>query len=372
MIIITECLIYICFSLLTGGLLFATLSPNHKPDSPYSKGLLLWSTGGIGVLSFFPVLSVILSLSKDLGIWLSFKGVMTSFVIGKAWLILLAIALLLFLLIYFNPIDQDPILSKLSLILSILLIGIYAKSGHAASLSPIWGFVGHFVHLLGVSLWGGCLLIAAWRSKSDRNWLGFLRWFSPFAILSILLIIAAGFLTMVIDISPSLDQSIPGAFHNYQYGLVGNYTQALLIKHLLLIPLILLAFFNGFYTRYQMKKGKPIDALKWARLESVMLIGIFIVTAFMGQQTPPHDVSQLLHFNGENALFHVLYGQTVPQTFRATLQFGMISVVFIGFCILFLILVSMGIVRRLSAWMVGLLSAGYLISAYLAIMLAIQ
>ena len=367
-----ECLTYLCFAYVTGAFVFFILPKSKWPDNQPSRRLLLISCLGIGLLSFAPVFHVILDLTKDMGFWLSFKGVLFTFEIGQTWLLTLAISILLFLLIYFNPVHQDPILSKFALLLAVLLIGTYTKGGHAASLSPTWGFLGHFFHLLAVSIWGGCLIHAAWSAKSDRNWLAFLKWFTPLALICMVVIIGAGFLTMVIDISPALNRSVTAALGSYREGLVVNYGEALLVKHLLLIPLLLLATFNSVYTRKQFKAQKPFTPIKWARLESIILFAIFAVTAYMGQQAPPHDLAQLLHFNGASPLFEAIYGGGIPQNFTVHLHFGAISLIFITFSILLLLLVALGVVRHLSKLMVGGLILSYCISSYLAIMLAVQ
>jgi putative copper export protein len=367
-----ECLIYLCFAYLMGAFIFFNLPKSKWPDNQPSRKLLLYSIIGIGLFSFAPVFSVVLDLTKDMGFWLSFKGVLFTFEIGQTWLLTFAISILLFLLIYFNPIDQDPILAKLALILAVILIGTYTKGGHAASLSPIWGFVGHFFHLLAVSIWGGCLMHVAWTTKSDKNWLAFLKWFTPLAVIAMIVIIGAGFLTMVIDISPPLNHSVSATLGNYRGGLVVNYGQALLIKHLLLIPLLLLATFNSVYSRMQYKQLKPFHPIKWARLESMILFAIFAVTAYMGQQAPPHDLAQLLHFNGASPLFEAIYGESITQNFTVHLQFGSTSLIFILFSVLLLILVALGVVRRLSKLMVGGIILSYLISSYFAIILAVQ
>lgn len=367
-----ECLIYLCFAYLTGAFIFYNLPKSKWPDNQPSRMLILYSCIGIGLFSFAPVFNVILELTKDMGFWVSLKGVLFTFEIGQTWLLTFAISILLFLLIYFNPIDQDPILAKFALFLAVLLIGTYTKGGHAASLSPIWGFTGHFFHLLAVSVWGGVLIHAAWSTKSDRNWLTFLKWFSPLALISMVILILAGFLTMAIDISPPLNQKLSGVMASYRNGLVVNYGQALLIKHLLVIPLLLLATFNSVYARKQFRKERPFHPIKWARLESIILFAIFAVTAYMGQQAPPHELSQLLHFNGESPLFKAIYGASLPDSFTVHLQFGSTSLIFLVFSVLLLILVGLGVIRRLTKLMVGVLILGYCISSYLAIILAVQ
>ncbi|MFC4619610.1 copper resistance D family protein [Camelliibacillus cellulosilyticus] len=371
---VTEIGLYLCFCLLMGSLIFYSLPKEKRPDIAVKKKWLLLSTAGAGVLSLAPVLSVIFELTKSLGFWLSFKGVLFTFQIGKAWLFILVIALLLFGLIYFNQLERDVFLARMGVFLTVLLIGGYAKAGHAASLSPWLGFAAHFFHLLAVAIWGGCLFVAAWFSQGTQRWRVFLSWFTPLAIVSVVVVIIAGLGTMAIDIGKPLDASISATVNQYKQGLASDYGQALLVKHLLILPLICYAFFNGIYSRRLLlgANDSGFNPIKWARVESIVVLAIFIVTAFMGQQTPPHDLKQIILTEGASPLFSKVYQGTVTPDFILHFSLSPVSLLFIVISLLFIVMIGLSVVKRLSSWIALIMTAGFLASAYLCVMASIQ
>ena len=371
---VTEAVLYFCFCILGGSLIFYSIKDTHRPDINIPKRWLLISSMGAGILSFAPILYLILTLGRDTGYWDSFIGVLFTFQVGKAWVFNLVIALLLFALIYFNRLDSDIFLSRMGLLLFICLIIAYTKAGHAASLMPVLGFGAHFLHLLAVSLWGGCLICAAWFSKSTSGWRNYLRWFTPFAVISMIVLLLAGFATMMIDIAKPLDHSLSSTFHQYKQGLIMNYGQALVMKHLLIIPLLLLAFFNGFYTK-KLKTAESLDAyhpIKWARVESVIVFFIFIVTAFMGQQSPPHDVSQSILVGQASPLFTSLYNGNLSTHTILHFSLSWTSSAFFILAIILLLMTALFIIKKGSGFLAVVLSVGFLLSSYFGIMSGMQ
>ncbi|GGH86103.1 putative copper resistance protein D [Pullulanibacillus pueri] len=366
---ITEFLLYICLCLLMGTLIFYSLSVEKRPSFFISKRLLLWATAGTGLLSFAPIVNTIIVMADGIGLWVSFKNVIFVFEVGQAWLFTLAMALLLFGLIYFNTLENDPFLSKIGVVLCILLIAGYARAGHASSLLNYTGFAAHFMHLLAVAVWGGCLLVAAWFTQGlgNTNWLSFLKWYTPLAIVSVIVVIAAGLLTMNIDIAKPLDHSVSSTITQYKQGLFSNYGQALLIKHILVIPLLLYALFNGFLG----KRLKKYQSIKWARVESIVILFIFAVTAFMGQQPPPHQPEQYINLYGPSPLFTVIYQSKVPSDFSVHFSWTPTSLIFIGFSLLFLIMMASSVIKSSPRLVSLLMALGFLASAYFATMSAI-
>lgn len=372
MVTLSDSLFYISLSYLFGGLICSSLSLEKRPDWLVSRQALLWATAAAGVLAFFPLLKTILSFSKTMDGWQSFKEVIFSLPSGQAWLLTLAIAALLFALIFFNKIDKDPLLSKIGILLCIVLLGAYVRGHQSASLFPFLGFTINFLQLLAVSVWGGCLLIAAWGTKHTRNWLSFLNWYTLLSMISIVILLITVFLTMVVDLSPIKHLSVSGAFDHFINGLVVNYGQALLIKLILVVPLVLLVLLDVFFIRTRPKKLETSVPVKWRRLESLILLTIYVMTAYTGQAHPPKDLSQLLHFYGASPLFALIYGKPITQAFTVHLHFGMISFVLGCFSLLILLLISFGFFRRLSSFLIGGLIVCYLASTYLAIILAVQ
>ncbi|GGE50053.1 hypothetical protein GCM10011391_31030 [Pullulanibacillus camelliae] len=364
---ITEFLLYICLCLLTGTLIFYSLPEHRRPNIFVSKRLLLWTTVGAGALSFAPILSTMITMSNGIGFWTSFKNVLFVFEAGQAWIFTLAMALLLFGLIYFNRLQNDTFLARIGLILCVLLIGGYARAGHAASLYPLAGFTSHFFHLLAVTIWGGCLFVAAWLSKDEQNWGSFLRWYTPLALISVLIVLVAGFFTMDIDIAAPLSHSLSSTLYQYKQGFFSNYGQALLIKHLLVIPLLLYGLFNGFFR----KAIKRYHSIKWARAESFVILLIFAVTAFMGQQPPPHQPDQYLNLYGPSPLFLAIYQKNIPSDFVVHFSFNVFSFIFIDFSLLFLLMIILSFIKKFPNIISLLMAVGFLASTYFSIMATI-
>ena len=86
MVIVSETLLYLSFSILVGGLITSLVPKGKMPKVLVPKALMLLSVVAVAVLSFFPVLKIILYFADDLGIWTSVNAVLFSFETGKAWL----------------------------------------------------------------------------------------------------------------------------------------------------------------------------------------------------------------------------------------------------------------------------------------------
>lgn len=371
-VVLTEVLLYICFAILTGSLIIYNVPEKMLPNVVIPKKLILYSIIGITALSLGPVISIIIIFGQDIGYWISIKSVFLSFELGKAWLFMLVIALLLFGLTYFNDLKRDPLLSKIALLLVALLIGGYVKAGHAASLAPFAGFTYHFLHLLAISTWGGLLLLIAWFSKSDANWLNFTKWFTPLAVICLAVVIISGILTMTIDIANPINHSISNTANQYEQGMMSNYGQALLIKHLLVIPVVLFAAMNAFFIKRQLKQGKAIKPLKWAQVESVVILAIFCVTAFMGQQSPPHDIESLLKINGASPLFDAVYSGTITPDMTIHWALNLMSISFLVVSLLLLLITALSVVNKFAKVFSIVLSFCFVLSSYLTVMLSIQ
>jgi putative copper resistance protein D len=169
----------------------------------------------------------------------------------------------------------------------------YARSRHVSALDPAAGFLAQAAHVLAVFAWMGLLLIFAWFSREEVQWKNVLSWFSPLAVLCMVGIVVSG-LSVMGFVAPE-----------YVYSWVLPYGQALLIKHLLLLPLMALAFLNGFLHPYRLRKNA--DLKPWFKAESVLAVAVLAVTAYMGRQVPPHDVSSVLLNEPPSSLFLMLY-----------------------------------------------------------------
>ncbi|TCP29824.1 putative copper resistance protein D [Scopulibacillus darangshiensis] len=371
-VVLTEFLLYICFAVMTGSMIIYTVPKGRLPDVTVPKKAILYSIIGSIVLSIGPVISTIIIFGKDIGYWTSFKSVLFGFDIGKAWIFMLVIGLLLFGLVYFNDINHDPFLSKIALLLVVLLIGGYAKASHAASLAPFAGFTYHYLHLIAVAIWGGLLITTAWFSKKGSNWLNFLKWFTPLASICLVIIILSGILTMSIDIAKPADHSVRSLINQYDHGLMVNYGQSLLIKHILIVPLVIYAVMNAFVIRRRLKRNRGAHPLKWARVETIIIMAIFSVTAFLGQQSPPHDIVAALKVDGASPLFNALYpGVITPET-TVHWSFNLMSISFLILGILMAVMTTMSVANRFTKGFSIFLAFCLVLSSYLTVMLSID
>lgn len=152
------------------------------------------------------------------------------------------------------------------------------------------GLISYVLHFLAVAVWSGALLAAGW-FKPTHSWSRFLSWFHPAAMLAMLVIVLSGlYLTNAV---------VP----EYLNGLALPYGQALLLKHLLLIPLFVFALLNGFLVKRKLQKNPSFNPKPWAKAESLLILMIYTVTGFMNQQSAPHDVSETLRETPASKLF---------------------------------------------------------------------
>jgi hypothetical protein len=183
-------------------------------------------------------------------------------------------------------------------------------SSHVASWYGTWGILAQTLHLMAVSLWVGPLLMAGWKSRKTEYWIGFLSWFHPMAMLCMAVIAASGFV-LTIGVAPE-----------YVNAWKLTYGQALLIKHLLIIPLVLFAVINGFWVKSKLRVDKSFNPQPWARAESVILVLIFSVTGFMNQQPAPHDVSDTLNESPASPVYLWFTSGVLDKESDVTLSFG--------------------------------------------------
>lgn len=200
LVIITEILLYISFSLLMGGLLTYAIPQAKRPTIDIPKKLLLQSVALIPTFSFAPLMETNIILSENLGFWVSLQSIIFSFEIGKAWLFTLGVSIVLYILIHKNDLENNPSIVRTAIFLTVLLALGIGYAGHASSITQWFGFVVHSVHFLAVIIWVGLMLMIAWFSKDHTNWQAFLKWFTPLAMICVVILTIAGYLTMGIDI----------------------------------------------------------------------------------------------------------------------------------------------------------------------------
>jgi putative copper export protein len=349
---ISEAFLYLCFSLLLGGLLSYVIPRTYQPGIEFPQKHMVLCILGIALFSFMPVIRIVLVFAPDIGFWLTFKSVMTTFEEGKAYVLLILIN---------NDIRTHVHLAVASLFIVLGMIVALGFSSHVYSLAAgVGGGLVHSVHFLAVSVWTGLLFMGGWYAKDHTRWLSFLKWFTP---LSIACMAAIGWSGLVI-----MQYAVPQYINSW----ILTYGQALLLKHILIIPLVTFAFINGFVVRRRINQSPGYNGAAWIQAESAIVFCIFVVTGFMGQQSPPHDVSLTLLENKPSILFNILYQGGGPFHLPLSLIMN-ISSVLLGLLALALLgMVVFTFINKQKATAALMYSGLFIVTVYLSLMLAVK
>ncbi len=366
-VIIADFILYICLSLVFGALILEIVKPEYQPGIRMPKQALLWMIVGIMLLSALPMINVmnffITQFNYKVGFVLSY--VLGTYNAGHGWLITVICGLLLIIVRYQRIWTHAA--RQQSMIGFVLALGMLAGIGytsHSASLYGFTGFVTHSVHLLSVTMWLGVLFVVAWFTNRPGNWGAWLRWMSPFAMICYIAAIASGLLMML----SFTDQ--------YAGSLAIPFGQALLIKHALLVPLTTLAATNSFVLKSRLNRQPDFQPLRWLRVETVLALLVLGGTAYLSNQSPPHDLVQTLESEviALSPLWTLFY-----EPFQQASMYGALRIGWsLGGIIAALFgagLMTIGIwllVRFRSVWTtIGLLVCSA-ISLYTAMMLSVQ
>lgn len=236
-------------------------------------------------------------------------------------------------------------------------------SSHASSMSD-QGFIFDVMHTTAALSWAGVLLIASFFSIGEDRWRHFFQWFTPFAITMVLLLFASG-IGMLTLITPE-----------YTNSWLLPYGQWQVLKHLLFIPLVFYGFAHGFIMKKRLddpmknsNKAKPRFSLQ---MESVVLVVVFVVTAIMAEQVPPHEVAQTLEFTevsefaGQKIASELLPGESV--LWRANVP----AMLMAGIAITILVFFVYSVGTRRPIWLAPVYIAFFMVTAHAALMSGAQ
>ncbi|MFE4706873.1 copper resistance D family protein [Peribacillus simplex] len=360
--IISEPLLYLCFSLLIGSFTLRLVPSAYRPDINVPKGVLMTATAGIAIFSFIPVLQLIFFLQQGIGFGQTFQSVLFTFEVGKAWIFTYILTNLLFIFIVWFDYRKKPFYSYIGILFTFLLILALGWSSHASSIEQWKGFLAHTLHYLAVTLWVGILFIVSWFSKNHANWLNFLKWFTPVAMICFLITALSGLFLMSIVID----------FNDYANAWILPYGQALLIKHLLIIPLLAYAFINSILMRKRLRNNERFNPIPWTKFESVIVFLIFAVTAVLGQQSPPHDIETTVASSGVSRLFDLIYQGNITRDLEIVLDVGMGSAMLLILGLSFLGLTILSYIKKAPPLLSFLMSVLCVVTGYLTLMVSIQ
>ena len=357
-IYLTEALLYLCFSLLMGALLIHLVPINRRPDIRISRRLLQISILGIVFLSAAPVIRLILFLYEDVGLWLTIQNIIGEFEVGRAWSVTVFTALFFYLFVSTVSIFRRKLYIGISLVFTMTLILALGWASHSASLTDWSGFAVHTLHFTAVTVWAGILLIVSWFSTNQQNWQAFLSWFTPVALSCLAIVIGSGLyiMTLAVDLA------------EYQNAWMIPYGQAILWKHLLVIPVLIFAAINGIWIRRKLQRNDKINPLPWAKAESIMLVLVFAATAVLGQQEPPHSIESYIRGSGASPLFSYFYNGEVDPAMNLAFGFNFLSLSFFAVAAFFVFLVIYGLKRSVPVSVAFAMSLLGALSLYLALM----
>lgn len=313
---------YIVFSILVGYVALQFVPDSYKPKISISKRSLLLSTLGIYIFTLGPVVQTISYFSDSVGLTLAIYSVLTDFQVGKAWMFIGFMSVFLWMTILLNG---SKYLQALWLLLMVLAVGY---SSHVASLSFWVGLFAHSIHFLIVTLWTGILIHVAWFSKDKQKWSQFLRWFTPFAIVCVIIIGISGLILMFNVVEPK----------DYVKSWVLPYGQMLLLKHISIIPVLVFAFINGVLA----KKAATIPSFNprpWIKAESFIILIVFYFTSVLGTLSPPHEVEFTVRSEGASKWVEWLLGKDILTTLNIGLTTNFHAVFLIMISLIFLAMI---------------------------------
>lgn len=360
-IYISESLLYLCFSLLMGAFIIQFIPERLKPTIYIPKRLIQLSVLGIVFFSAAPVIRIILFLYEDIGLITTMENVLGGFDVGKAWNFTIIIAVFFYLFVSLFPVLKSKLLSGISLAFTLVLLLALGWASHAASLTEWSGFVTHSLHFLAVTVWVGILLVVGWCSKNQENWLSYLKWFTPLAIICFLIISGTGLflMTLVIDVN------------EYGDAWMLPYGQALLVKHLTIIPILFFAFINGFWIRRKLKQQEQFNPIPWLKFESILLFLTFVSTGVLGQQEPPHSIEITLAGSGPSTVFNYFYSGVIDPSMSLQFGFNTLSILFFIVAIIFMCLILYSFKKKTSAVVPFFMGMFCTISLYFGLMASV-
>ncbi|MFG6148017.1 copper resistance D family protein [Halobacillus sp. B23F22_1] len=310
------------------------------------------------ILSLFPIIALTLNIHmyQEESYLSSFFYVLKELETGRAW-----VTLTFFSLLYIGVIatvKSRPAAFTTSLFLVLGMILTQGVVGHAANMSSYPGALAHIVHLLAICSWAGILLVVSWFSKNEKNWDAFVEWYTFIAIGCVVMLTFTG-----LFMSFSLTESIVQSW-------ILPYGQALLLKQLLFLALLLFAFINGFLIRKKVETSPSFSPKKWWRAESIIILTIFSLTGFMSEKEPPHNIEQALNREETSILFQTFMSVNIGE--ELSLSPSIIGLFFMVLAGLFFLFTYLLFSRQESAAGALIMSGIAVISLYIGLMNSVE
>ncbi|MBT2583908.1 CopD family protein [Planococcus sp. ISL-109] len=344
-IALSDFLLYAVLAFLAGDVVLRFIKKERKPLIRVSKKLVLIALALVPVLLAAPVIQLVLLLSDAYGLPQAAIDVVVKFRTGQSYVFGILIAVAWFMTVWRGG---SAAVRAFWLVLSVVNVG-YAS--HAASIAEWQGFIGHTIHFLALVLWAGVLIHIAWFLKSADNWRSFLRWFTPFSVAMMVVLVGTGIWLMLFFVAPT----------DYASSWVLPYGQLLLLKHLSVVPLLLAALINAILS----KGDAPNRA--WLKVESWLLLLVLLITAFMSKLAPPHNVNETFRLEGVAPFSEWLVGpQYIP--INAVWTPNIDGFLLMGISLLCLGLQWLSYRKQLPEWLAFVFGIGFVAAMYIGLM----
>ncbi|MFX3637376.1 MAG: copper resistance D family protein [Candidatus Pristimantibacillus sp.] len=274
-----ETLLYLCFAFSAGYVLLKFIPTDSKPVVHIPFRLFQYAVLGIPLFSFASIVRttiILLDFAPGMTFLEVLLIVLSDYSYGNAWILNLMFGTGLLMYTSFQSLEVRSTKWVAAGIWCCMILA-HGWASHPTGFSKIGGLLSQSIHVGAVSIWLGTLIIVAWFTKGDWNWGRFVRWYTPLSISCMVLLVLAGLFMMSLIVDDYINS----------WGI--NYGEALLLKHLVFVPLVLLAFMNGFLTNLYSDGHNGRGLQTWLRLETILALIVLIITAFMGVQEPPHE-----------------------------------------------------------------------------------
>jgi putative copper resistance protein D len=316
---LANVLLYVCLAIVMGYFLLIRIPQKARPVIIISEKQVQWIILFIPILLAVPVIRVVMTLYNQFSLPTlnAVQIVLLEYSTGQAFLVSVGISIILS--VYFSKLKGNSI----ALLFVTTFILLSSWSSHGASVAGLFGFIGNSLHLLAVSVWIGTLAVVAWFTDDWNDTRLFFRWFSNVAIIAVVVIIGSGFMLM--------SAIVP----EYVQAWLLSYGQLLLLKHLLFLPLLIFGVHHFLLGLRKVEFENKERLIGSFRIETLIALLVFAISAVMTEQTPPHEVAQTLQTEKVSALMRLFIGEPtnfgvihLSGSLLTSVMFGVVMILF--------------------------------------------
>ncbi|WP_078391400.1 copper resistance D family protein [Shouchella patagoniensis] len=227
--------------------------------------------------------------------------VMNEHIIGVSFLVIIGTSITMTLIYLLMEKKQKALAAGINIVLVLVLIAAVSFSSHSASITGIQGIVSNGIHLFAMSFWIGPLFMVSLYGSSLKDPQKFHQWFSSLAGFCLLLLITSGFIMMG-EIAPE-----------YVNSWMLTYGQLLLIKHILFIPLLIFGFRHLLSLSGKGAKLSTEEQQRSFRIEAIIALLVFSVTAGLTETEPPHNVLRTLQSEPMSPIMDIFLNEALLE-----------------------------------------------------------